>query len=839
MEGAIVLLILLLIGVLILPIILASGTNSRVKDISQHILRLESMIRELNQQLKSVKFQAPPNEQKPFETVQPEIPAIKEEVFTIVPEPVVVPEPEPEIIIPVIPEPIEEEKKSSVIPEEIILPVSASIHEDVSAPKEEHIPETIIPQNIPTQAAPASSATRPDLERFIGQKLMSFVGIGILVLGIFFTVKWAIDKQMIGDAGKVLIGILSGTLLIGMAHKIRKSYHAFSSILVGGGLAVLYFSVYIAFQDYHLLSQTPAFIAMVFVTICAVALSLLYNRIELAVIALVGGFATPFFVSNNEGNYQVLFSYLLVLNVGMFILANYKKWNLINIIGYIFTILIFTGWLQTKFDPAKGQAEGAFLFATLFYLVFFAMNVVYNIRNNTKFKAIEIGMLLSNTFLYFGVGLYVLKFLQEGYYNGIFTIALAVFNFAFAYIFYKKERIDKNLIYLLIGLVLTFVSLTAPIQLHGNYITLFWAAEMVLLYWLGQKSGIQLIRNTSLIVLALALVSLVMDWIHIYEGVSSESLPIMINRGFITGVVVVIALLLKKKLAHQDDQKFIAGSIPTGNYAAILKLIKVACIYLLFLLELSYQLSSRIGTASFTYMIIWLYHYLFAMIIFIYARKENVLIQKICAGILVLLSILYIGAAIFISRLQFSTLTGLANPNLFLWHYLIPVIALGNVYLLIRFVHKNEGIKSDFSKIAPWFFTIVILFILSNEILRIWTAIGYRPGMQLYAYHNQAIKIAFPILWSICSFVLMLIGMKLQLKTYRIISISLFTLTILKLFIYDISDVSQGGKIAAFVILGIILLVVSFLYQKIKGLFVDDDNSTNIDVENKNNETSI
>ena len=75
----------------------------------------------------------------------------------------------------------------------------------------------------------------------------------------------------------------------------------------------------------------------------------------------------------------------------------------------------------------------------------------------------------------------------------------------------------------------------------------------------------------------------------------------------------------------------------------------------------------------------------------------------------------------------------------------------------------------------------------------------------------------------------MLIGMRSKIKTLRIISLSLFSLTILKLFIYDISNVGQGGKIAAFIILGVILLIVSFMYQKIKGLFSDDNTKNEVE----------
>lgn len=824
MEGAIGLIVLLLIGVLIIPLILTSGTNSRVKEMSSTLQKMEALLLELRLQMRELAQQKPVADTTQTNQAAPT-------VTEITPEPAIEETPEaPPIITEVIPE--------ATLPEPFIIPdivpeaaavflQDESLSEEINTGITEPFPEQEPYSTTSIEADPLPSKPpriKQDLERFIGEKLMSFVGIGILVLGIFFTVKWAIDKKLIGDAGKVLIGLLCGTILIAVAHRIRKAYHTFSSILVGGGLAVLYFTIYIAFQDYHLLSQVPAFIAMVGVTTGAVVLSILYDRKELAVIALIGGFATPFFVSNNQGNYQVLFSYILVLNLGMFALAYYKKWNLINIISYAATVLLYMIWISTRFAPE--QAMGAFVFASLFYLVFFGMNIIYNIRHNTSFRAIEIGMLLSNTFLYFGAGLYCLHFIGNGFYNGIFTIALAVFNLAFAYRFYRSNKIDKNLVYLLIGLVLTFVSLTAPIQLEGNYITLFWAAEMVLLYWLGRKSGIQLIRNTSVIVMGLTLISLVMDWSVVYGIHNNKLLPLMLNRAFISGSTVFIALVIQRKLVLKEEESTtIAWLIPVSSYKIMLKLLLIAVLYLLLLLELSYQLSTRIGHESFTAMAIWIYHYLFAAVLFIYARKKHSNALPVIAGGIVFLLVLYVVAARAIFNVQLDVLKGTLAPPLLLWHYALPILALINLYFLVRFVPKKPDPRAVLYQYAPWFFTVAAVFIFSNETVRIWTMLAYEKGFDIYVIQIKAIKIALPILWSICSLVMMLLGMNYRVKVYRIISISLFALTILKLFVYDISDVGQGGKIAAFVLLGIILLIVSFLYQKIKGLFIDDHES--------------
>lgn len=826
MEGGIALIILILLGVLILPIILASGTNSKVKEISNQLNMMKLMLQDIRQQLKEVTV--PPA--APLITVEekepiPEEPDIVNPVDLSIPG---LPAEAPPVQVITAPEPLipdEEQPEAITDPEAGGLPLN-------EMPQEQPAPAPLaLPEELPVAAmqaapvVPAQPKIKKDLERFIGEKLMSLVGIAILVLGIFFTVKWAIDKKMIGDAGKVLIGIISGTLLIGVAHRIRKSYHAFSSILVGGGLAVLYFTVYIAFQDYHLLTQVPAFIAMVCVTLCAVVLSILYDRKELAVIAIIGGFATPFFVSNNEGNFQVLFSYMLVLNVGMFILANYKRWHLINMISYVATVLIYSGWIMTRFDPLQGHAAGGFLFASLFFLVFFGMNIIYNLRHQVAFKALEIGLLLSNTFLYFGAGIYCLRFIHNGLYQGVFTIVLALFNFVFAYAFYKKGKADKNLVYLLIGLVLTFLSLTAPIQLHGNYITLFWIAEMVLLYWLGRKSGIQLIRNTSVAVLVLAIVSMIIDWSKVYGMTATHVLPVIFNKAFITGAILCAGLWIKEYLAKTDESALIGWVFPMKAYQGFLAVARILALYLVVLLELYYQLQHRINLYAFTAVSVWIYHYLFLAVLFIYvSRKHAFAVSKLVALGIACLLVLYIAADKAILDLQYSILLKDGRSNLYYWHYLVPVLALVNLYLLVQFLHRNNKLQeAEYKKIAPWFFTIIAVLIFSSEAIVIWTNSAYDPGFDISAIQSRAVKIALPILWSICSLVLMLLGMRYKMKSYRIVSLSLFSLTIIKLFLYDISNVGQGGKIAAFIILGVILLVVSFLYQKIKGLFIDEE----------------
>jgi uncharacterized membrane protein len=807
MEGAIVLLILILIAVFIVPVFFSWNTNSKVSDLMIEIRELKKALHQVQQTLA---------EPKPVSTSQ-EVAKNTEQPIVEKP-PIVSPQPIHEHIPQVIPL---EEKVEESLPE-----VQAIIPEPpVEAPIEIEEPSVLTQLN---QIKPISEPPKPkkktDFEQFIGEKLISLVGIGILVLGIFFTVKWAIDRNLITDAGKILIGLLAGTLLVGVAHRLSKNYRAFSSILAGGGVAVFYFSIYQAYQSYHLLPQVGAFAAMVVITIFAIILSLIYDKKEMAVIALVGGFATPFFVSNGSGNYQILFSYMLILNVGMFVLANFKKWNLLNWIGYAFTVLIFTIWTLNEFDVTKGHASGGLVFASLFYIVFFATLIIYNVKHAQKFAALEISFLLSNTFLYLGSGLYFLNHIQHGDYQGVFVIVLALFNFVFAYWFYTKQQVDKNLIFLLIALVLTFVSLAGPVQLDGNYITLFWACELVILFWLGTKSNLALLKNASLVVLVLTIFSLILDWQNNYYSVQINLLPIVFNKAFITGLVVMAALLLKLNFVKKEnDSHLLWGILPARKYILLLEIVTVLVIYIVGFQELKYQAFVRTGMMAFSNMMLSVYMYLFVAGLIWYTLKFRTLLeQKWILGLGVITLIGYPIANYSIQSFRTIVLFEQHSQILFIWHCLAPIAALYIIYRAIRYVYQNFTYQDRIFKIGAWVLTAMTCFVLSAEIVHIWVYMDYNPGFEHWDIASRASKIAWPILWSLISLMLMWFGMKLRIKQFRIISLSLFTLTIVKLFAYDISNVSQGGKIAAFIILGVILLVVSFMYQKIKGLFVED-----------------
>jgi uncharacterized membrane protein len=652
----------------------------------------------------------------------------------------------------------------------------------------------------------------PDLEKFIGENLVNKIGIAILVLAIGFFVKYAIDNDWVGPAGRVGIGVLCGGILIGIAHRLRNSYKAFSSVLVGGGLAIFYFTITLAYHEFHLFNQTTSFIILIVITCFAVALSLLYDKQELAVIALVGGMSSPFMVSNGSANYNALFIYLLVLNAGLLIIAYNKSWRILNISAFGLTVLVLGGIIYTLPKEAYGTS---FIYITVLYLMFFAINIANNIKENKKFIASDFTILLINTALYFSAGLYLLTMMNADMYRGLFSASLGALNLFLSYILFKTKKAEINILYLLIGITLTFISLTAPIQLHGHFITLFWAAETVLLYWLYQRSSIKLMRLASLIIWVAMLCSLLLDWYNIY-GSSAVQLTIMSNKGFITTVCTAISCFLTYLLAIKPNENKPLLRPDVFKYLAIALLFAAGA------LEINHQFLNHYPLTDLNVLYLMLYLPVFVYLFGVMAPK--VLSEDMNLVLTGWIYAVTIGIYLMMTPIYFDTqaiiLTGSTIDTEHFWAHWA-----GDIFVLLIFYRLITDCKSNlqqYIKPVSWAIAAGVVLFLSLEICLVSNFIFYKRAVSIDHLETLYIKTGLPVLWGVSSFALMWLGMRYKTRVLRIISLTLFTLTLVKLFVFDIENIPPAGKIAAFFCLGVLLLIISFMYQKVKVIIADD-----------------
>ena len=700
----------------------------------------------------------------------------------------------------------------------------------------------IIP-SFPEPAAPERKSfleQYPDLEKFIGENLINKVGIGVLVLGIGFFVKYAIDQEWISEVGRVLVGIVCGGALIGLAHRLRRNYPAFGSVLVGGGISVLYFTVAIAFHLYHLMPQISAFLAMVAITGLAIFLSILYDRRELAVVAALGGFASPLMVSTGGGNYLALFTYLLILNSGMLVLAYLKRWSILHYLCFGFTVVLFGGWVgRTAMAAAAFPYGGALVFASLFYQLFFLMSLAAYRQAPSKQGAAGAYLLLSNNALYYAAGMFFLSHLAGGDYRGIFTLLLSLLTGGFAFRLYRSVGTDRHLLLLLTGLAITFLSLAGPVQLDGNHVTLFWALEAVLLVWFSQQSGIGLFRTGSALVTGCLLLSLIRDWgqSYLHSATLTEHLPVLLNRAFITGLFAVGSLAGSRWLLRREDPDApIFAWMRIRPYRLGLGFLLAVFLYLVLLLELRYQLYRFVSFESTRLLFVATYTYLYVLGLLLCARlRPQNYLPEIAAGLGLLViaaHLLYYNQLVIAVR-DTHLLAGGAGKAGFVLHYLGLGLLAAVAWLSLKTVAFRIGFSSAAGKALLWFACFAAVFVASAELDHLSVWLGYGASNTPESITRQIHQIGYPILWGLCSLALMLLGMKWKQKDLRMISLTLFTITLIKLFLFDIRGIAEGGKIAAFISLGILLLIVSFMYQKLKNLLLADESRTAGSTKNK------
>ena len=102
------------------------------------------------------------------------------------------------------------------------------------------------------------------------------------------------------------------------------------------------------------------------------------------------------------------------------------------------------------------------------------------------------------------------------------------------------------------------------------------------------------------------------------------------------------------------------------------------------------------------------------------------------------------------------------------------------------------------------FVILATLWILSSELFHWLDFAGYK----------SADKLGLSILWGVFSLALIIIGISNKLKYLRISAIVIFGITLLKLAVYDIRGMDSLSKTIVFILLGILLLIISFLYTK-------------------------
>jgi uncharacterized membrane protein len=345
------------------------------------------------------------------------------------------------------------------------------------------------------------------LENFIGLRLIHLVGIVVLVIGLSIGVKYAIDRQLISEAARILLAYGSGALLYLLSWRLRRRYAAFSAILFSGAMASLYFTSYGAFVYYQLLSFPLVFVLMLLLTVFTVYQALTYNRQEIAVLGLVGAYAVPFLISSNAGRAELLFAYIALINTAVVFLGFKKSWYTVVGLAQGVTWLLLFGWALTRITPAvQGTAYG---FGAFFFLLFVADALLPAVLRRQPLARRQVQQVLLNNVLLYALVAVVHTASNPGagfaLLNAGFSIFAALQALA-CFLFLPRESIlKKGLAMLALLLFLLFIAN----RWEGFAVTLLWLLIAVVLFIFGVSGKWRWLRLAAMILMGITLVKLV------------------------------------------------------------------------------------------------------------------------------------------------------------------------------------------------------------------------------------------------------------------------------------------------------------------------------------------
>lgn len=710
---------------------------------------------------------------------------------------------------------------------------------------------TIAPENKPVfkhAVNPGQPKSKSDLEKFIGENLISKIGILITVIGVGIGAKYSIEHQLISPLTRIILGYIAGIILLLFGIKLKKSFEKYSAVLVSGAIAILYFITYAANSFYGLFPQAVAFLLMVVFTAFSVVAAINYNQQIIAHIGLVGAYAVPFLLSNGTGRVEILFSYMAIINTGILIIAFKKYWKPLYYSAFYLTWLIFIVWIATGYYPSK-NFNLALIFEAIFFTIFYLIFLGYKLLQKEKFLASDIIMLLSNSFIFYGLGYYT--FIQHTiakYYLGMFTLVNAIVHFMVSMVIYRHKLADRNIFFLIMGMVLVFITITIPVQLNGNWVTLLWVSEATLLFWIGRTKKVDVYEKLSYPIMLLAFISLTQDWHEKYNHydpyLTHTKLTPLLNINFLSSLLFAAAFSFIYIIGKKRESSSTSLQKLSLLFNFCIPAVLLTTVYFAFRLEISNYwhqlyldsiieiknknqelLQSFYNYDLLKYRIIWILNYtlLFISILGILNIKK---IKNLKLGIAIIaLGVLATGAFLIDGLYSFSELRdSFLNQTLSAFYFrskfnlgirYISFALAGFVLYTICCTIKQNFMKPATGKMKTPFDALLhisILWVLSSELIN-WADIFNS---------SQSYKLGLSILWGIYALLVVGIGIWKNKKHLRIGAIALFGVTLIKLFFYDISHLNTIAKTIVFVSLGILLLIISFLYNKYKHLISDE-----------------
>lgn len=666
-----------------------------------------------------------------------------------------------------------------------------------------------------TWASGPPTRTRAEWEAFVGGRLLNRIGALAIIVGIGFFLKHAFDNQWISEPVRVLVGVAAGAACLVFAHRThQKGFTVFSQGLVGSGIGILYLSVYATFNFYALLPQIPSFFFMTAVTVLALAQGVRYRSFAVALLGWAGGYLTPWMLSTGEPNEIKLFGYLALLTVGLLgLTVRMPSWSALQPLTAAGTWIWYFVW------HIDAYSDDAYALTLFFVLVFWASFVAAD-HVQTRLGASfgwERRMTLVFNALLMLIAIALVVHAESETQAGAILMLLGT---AYPVWLVRGHAVDRPYVVAttLTTLILWCIGtewLFADFPDAAAWAGLAWLAVAV-----GRTRDWPHLIVSGLVVLLLAVVQLLsvdgaLAALNVRDFASVVSWRTVGYVGLMAGALLGFLALPSGHPRKTERQMFLlvaAGTLVMFVTVEVNDLLRV------------WRLDLDPDPIAFRW---------FLSLLFIGTLWVLLGAAAFVAGVRRELSAL-IGLGAFLLGVGAMVLTfrGLSVPVIdfhqpLLNARVLTMLAGAGMLLACAFVARRHPEALAGAPALPQILAVagvtVVFAMLTGE-ARDWferdMVSAREAGPAVLADVLDEQQLAISVVWLLYSVGLMAAGFWRSNRGLRLIAIGLFGITILKIFLYDLSTLETGYRIVSFIGLGGILLGVSYGYQRFKHLLI-------------------
>lgn len=622
--------------------------------------------------------------------------------------------------------------------------------------------------------------TAPSIEDLLGRRLLALVGGAAFLLGVAFLVALAVERGWIGETARVVLAFLAAGCVLGAGVWLHERHGRLQATLamVGAGLAGLFLALTAASALYSLIAAPAALVVALAIGALAAGLAIRWDSRTVAGLGIVGTLLAPVLANSLTTGGM---TFLAVASASACAVTIWRRWDWLTIVAFVIAMPQVAVWTFASPSPSS-----AALVAVLagFAALNLAASLGYELRvPSTGLRGPSAVLALFSALVVASLGYAGLPHAEGELAGGFWIAALALAHAALGIGALHSRRVSNEIALLLLGIALTLGNLAFGLLADGVVLAVGWAASAALLAWAARRLG----RRGELVSLTLGgQLALAIGHTLLFDAPPSA---IAGGSGDPTSAASALAAIVVAAFA--------AARLTTKEAAA--RRILLDALAMATLAGLSALVLDGVPLV-----LAWAFEA--AALAEAAGRRRD----RTAA----------VGALGFVGLAAAHVLAIEAPPSALLYgaaNLGAATIGLGALTATVLQILRSGALsepreRRTVAALVP----AALLYLCSVAIVTPFQPGPYALDTGLTLGIRQQGQLLLSVFWGACGFTALWVGLRRNARSLRLAGFALLSLTVGKVFLYDLATLASIYRVVSLVVLGLLLLTAAFSYQRLR-----------------------